>query len=156
MELSRNLKIESVARLWPTPPRQVDADRPVADAVAALREHRVGCLLVTHEGRLVGIFTERDLLTRVLALGLPMATPLRECMTANPVTVTRQEPVRAAVLKMQDGGYRHLPVIDEDNRPVGILSAKKIIRYLCEHFPAVVYCQPPDPHNNYPDSPEGA
>ena len=156
MELSRNLKIDSIARLWPGPPRQVEAGRPVADAVAAMREHRVGCLLITHKGKLVGIFTERDLLTRVLATGLPLSTPLRECMTANPVTVGPKEPVRAAVQPMQDGGYRHLPVIDEDNRPVGILSAKTIIRYLCEHFPAVVYCQPPDPHNNYPDSPDGA
>jgi CBS domain-containing protein len=156
MELSRNLKIDSVARLLPGPPHQVEADRPVADAVAAMREHRVGCLLITHHGKLVGIFTERDLLTKVLAPGLGLSVPLRECMTANPVTVGPREPVRAAVQKMQDGGYRHLPVVDEENRPVGILSAKKIVRYLCEHFPAVVYCQPPDPHHNYPESPEGA
>ncbi len=156
MELSRNLKIDSVARLRPAPPRQVDADGPVADAVEVMRRERVGCLLVTHGGKLVGIFTERDLLNRVLAHGLPLAIPLRECMTADPVTVGLRDPVRAAVLKMQDGGYRHLPVVDEDGRPVGVLSAKKIIRYLVEHFPAVVYCQPPDPRNNYPATPDGA
>jgi CBS domain-containing protein len=156
MELSRNLKIESVARLQPTPPWTADADGPVAAAIATMREHRVGCLLVTRDGKLVGIFTERDLLTRVLAKAVPLTAPLRDCMTADPVTVGPREPVRAAVQKMQTGGYRHLPVVDEDNRPVGILSAKRIVRYLVEHFPAVVYCQPPDPHNNYPSKPEGA
>ena len=156
MELSRNLKVESVARLQPTPPREVEAGRTVADAVRVLREHRVGCVLVTDAGRLVGLFTERDLLTRVLAPGLSLDTPLRACMTPNPVAVHPTDPVRVAVQKMQDGGYRHLPVVDEENRPVGVLSAKRIIRYLVEHFPGTVYNQPPDPGKSYPSSPEGA
>ena len=154
MELSRNLKIDSVSRLGPTPPREVEADRAVADAVAVMRQHRVGCLLVTTGGKLVGIFTERDLLTRVLAAGLPLSTPLRECMTPNPVTVGPKDSVRVAVQKMQDGAYRHLPVVDETNRPVGVLSAKRVVRYLVEHFPGIIYTQPPDPTNS-PAEPEG-
>jgi CBS domain-containing protein len=154
MELSRNLKIDSVSRLGPTPPREVEADRAVAGAVAVMREHRVGCLLVTAGGKLVGIFTERDLLTRVLAAGLPLSTPLRECMTPNPVTVGPKDSVRVAIQKMQDGAYRHLPVVDETNRPVGVLSAKRVVRYLVEHFPALIYTQPPDPTNS-PAEPEG-
>ncbi len=146
MELSRNLTVDSVGRLGPTPARQVDAGRPVADAVEVLRREQVGCLLVTHGGKVVGIFTERDLLTRVLAAGLPLNTPLRECMTARPVMVSPHESVKAAVQKMQDGGYRHLPVVDEESRPVGILSAKRIVQYIVEYFPAVVYTQaPPGP-----------
>ena len=156
MELSRNLRVESVGRLWPAPPRLVGADRPVADAVAAMREHRHGCILVTHHGKLVGIFTERDLLTRVLAAGLPLSTPLRECMTSHPVTVGLMDPVRTAIQKMQDGAYRHLPVVDEEHRPVGVLSAKRIVRYLVEHFPALVYNHPPDPTNHVPAEAEGA
>jgi CBS domain-containing protein len=156
MELSRNLKIDSVARLQLLPPREVDAAVPIAEAIEAMRQHRVGCLLVTHRGKLVGIFTERDLLTRVLAQTLPLSMPLRECMTADPVTVGLKDPIRGAIQKMQEGGYRHLPVVDAENRPVGILSAKRIVRYLAEHFPGVVFNQPPDPHGNYPDQPEGA
>ena len=154
MELSRNLKIDSVARLWPAAAVAVEADRPVRDAVAALREHRVGCVLVTRHGRLVGLFTERDLLVRVLAAGLPLGAPLAECMTADPVTVEPKDSVRTALARMQAGGYRHLPVVGDDGRPTGILSAKRIVRYLAEHFPATAYCQPPtaDP----PARPEGA
>jgi len=156
MELSRNLKIESVARLQPTAPQQIGADRPVAEAVELMRSERVGCLLVTQKGKLVGIFTERDLLTRVLADGKPLATPLRECMTEDPVTVGPGDSVRSAIQKMQAGSYRHLPVIDEGGRPLGILSAKRIVRYLVEHFPSTVFNQPPDPQKSAPGAAEGA
>ena len=156
MELSRNLMIDSVARLEPTAPRQIDAACPVAGAVAVLREYRVGCLLVTRGGRLVGIFTERDLLTRVLATGLSLDTPVRRVMTPDPVSVGLQEPIRQAIRRMQDGGYRHLPVIDADYRPVGILSAKRVVRYIADHFPHVVYNLPPGPGSTSPATREGA
>lgn len=156
MELSRNLKIESVGRLQPTPARCLDAASPVGQAVEELKTYRVGCILVTDAGKLVGIFTERDLLTKVLAPGVKLSTPIRECMVPNPVTVSPNEPVRVAIHRMQEGGYRHLPVVDDDHRPTGILSAKRIIRYIVEHFPATVYNHPPEPANNLPSAPEGA
>lgn len=155
MELTRNLMVESVARLNPPRPLCVDAGEPVAVAVAVMRRERVGCLLVVERGGLVGIFTERDLLNRVLAVGRPLATPLTDVMTARPVAVNVLDPVRTAVERMQAGGYRHVPVVDEANHPVGVLSAKRIIHYLAEHFPATVYNQPPDPHR-VPDTPDGA
>ena len=154
MELSRNLKVDSVSRLDPTEPRAIDADATAADAVAALREWGTGCLLVTEFGRVVGIFTERDLLTRVLAPGRALDTPMRVCMTANPVTVSPKDSVRTVVKRMQKGGYRHLPVVDEGGRPVGMLSARRVVHYLVEHFPALVFNLPPEP-DRYPQTPEG-
>lgn len=156
MELSRNLRVDSVSRLGPTAPHQLDQNCPVAEAVELMRQNRVGCLLVTHAGKVVGIFTERDLLTRILAPSRPLSTKLADCMTPDPVMVSPKDPVRTAIKRMQNGAYRHLPVVDEANRPVGILSAKRIVLYLVEHFPGTVYNQPPDPQNNYPDHPEGA
>ncbi len=155
MELSRNLRVDSVSRLTPTPPRQIAVDRPVGEAVEQLRREKVGCLLVVRGGRLVGIFTERDLLTRVLAAGRSLSAAVGEVMTPDPVTVQPKDPIRVAVKRMQAGGYRHLPVVDGDARPVGVLSAKRVVHYLVEHFPATVYNQPPDP-NQVPDAPEGA
>jgi CBS domain-containing protein len=155
MELTRNLMVESVARLNPIRPLCVDAGEPVAAAVGVMRREQVGCLLVVEAGGLVGIFTERDLLKRVLAAGRPLATRLAEVMTARPVSVNVLDPVRTAVERMQAGGYRHVPVVDEGNRPVGVLSAKRIIRYLAEHFPNTVYNQPPDPHQ-VPETEYGA
>jgi CBS domain-containing protein len=76
-------------------------------------------------------------------------------MTPDPVTVSSKEPIRAAIERMEKGGYRHLPVLDERQRLVGILSIKRIVHYLAEHFPATVYCQPPDPRA-VPPKREGA
>jgi CBS domain-containing protein len=110
-----------------------------------MRDRRVGCVVVCRDHRLVGIFTERDLMRRVIAAGLPLTTPVSACMTPGPVTVGPKESIRSAVDRMEKGSYRHLPVLDEQQRPVGILSIKRIVHYLVEHFPATVYNQPPKP-----------
>jgi signal-transduction protein with cAMP-binding, CBS, and nucleotidyltransferase domain len=155
MDLARNLKIDSVSRLHPTPPRWVAPGQTVADAAALMRRENVGCLLVGEGKKLVGIFTERDLMRRVLAAGKPLSTPVGECMTPDPVVVHPKTPVSAAVRCMEEGGYRHLPVVDEAGRPVGVLSVKRIVHYLVEHFPATIHNQPPDP-SVYPQQAEGA
>lgn len=120
-----------------------------------MRQKKVGCVVVCREQKLVGILTERDLMRRVYAHGLPLTTPVSSCMTPDPVTVSEKEPIRSAIDCMQRGGYRHLPVVDERQNLVGILSIKRIVHYLVEHFPAMVYTQPPRP-NAVPDKREGA
>src|SRR3954465_10210689 len=117
MELTRNLRADTVSRLRPSPPWSIESSRPVAEAVQLMRWQKVGCLLVTRAGRLAGIFTERDLLARVLAPGLSLESPISACMTSDPVTITLKDVVRTAIKRMEKGGYRHLPVIDEGNRP---------------------------------------
>jgi CBS domain-containing protein len=145
MDLARNLKVESVSRLHPSAPLQVERAKAVADALAAMRQHRTGCVLVCEAGRLVGIFTERDLMRRVLAVGKPLSTPVGDVMTSDPVVVQAKEPIGVAVRHMEEGGYRHLPVVDGKGCPVGVLSVKRIVHYLVEHFPGTVYNLPPDP-----------
>jgi CBS domain-containing protein len=154
MELRKNLKVDSISRLGPTPPRPIEAEGPVSAAVEQMRLHKTGCLVVVRHGKLVGIFTERDLLTRVLAAGLPLSVPVSEVMTSNPVTVDPKDSVRVAIERMQQGGYRHLPVVNGDGKPTGIVSAKRIVNYLAEHYPSTVFALP-DP-NDVPASAEGA
>ncbi len=155
MELARNLKIESVARLHPTAPRQIEAHRTVAETVDLMRIERVGCIVVIQDEKLIGIFTERDLLNRVLAAGKALSLPISEVMTPDPITVEPTDSIRTAVKRMQSGNYRHLPVVDDAKRPIGILSAKRIVHYLVEHFPNTIYNQPPDP-KQVPETAEGA
>ena len=155
MELARNLKVDSVSRLHPTPPWRVHPDQPVAEAVRLMRQQRVGCLLVCNGDTLLGLFTERDLMRRVLAPGRPLSLPVSASMTPKPVTVSPTAPVGAAVQLMVDGGYRHLPVVDAVGRPVGVLSVKRIVHYLVEHYPYTVYNLPPV-SDAYPHEPEGA
>jgi CBS domain-containing protein len=155
MELARNLKVDSVSRLQPTPARCVTPEQTVEEAVALMRHHRVGCVLVCQGDQLVGLFTERDLMRRVLAPGNPLSLPISAVMTHNPVIVKPKDSVAAAIRRMEEGGYRHLPVINEDGRPIGVLSVKRIVHYLAEHFPTTIYNLPPDP-SAYPVEPEGA
>lgn len=155
MDLAKNLKIDSISRLHPAPPLQVHPAQTVAEAVALMRQEQVGCVLVCENDLVVGIFTERDLLRRVLAEGKPLSIAIAECMTPQPVGVHPKEPIAAAVRRMVEGGYRHLPVVDQAGHPLGVLSVKRIMHYLVEHFPATIYNLPPDP-GAVPNEREGA
>src|SRR5438132_13449006 len=107
MDLARNLLIDSVSRLHPTGPRRVTPRHSIREAVALMRQERVGCLLVCDGDRLEGIFTERDLMTRVLAVRRSLDIPVSECMTRSPTMVDPRESVGAALRRMEEGGYRH-------------------------------------------------
>ena len=144
MDLAKNLKLDNVARLRPTAALMVQPTCPVADAVKLMRQKQVGCLLVCAGRQLAGIFTERDLLVRVFAAGRPLSVTMGEVMTPDPIVVATTDTVRRALLRMEKGGHRHLPVLDEAGRPFGILSVKRLVHYLAEHFAATVYNQPPD------------
>ena len=117
----------AVAQLDPAPPRVVPRTATVADAVDLMRQANVGCVLVCDADRLVGLFTERDLMTRVLAVGKPLAHPVAEVMTPNPETVSPKDPIRLAVRKMKSGGHRHLPVVDADGRLVGLITQRDLL-----------------------------
>jgi CBS domain-containing protein len=98
----------------------------VREAARAMRQRHVGAVLVVSGDRLEGIFTERDMVNRVVAEGLdPDATQLAKVMTSNPDTVGPNDTAIDALRRMQDGGYRHLPVID-GGRLVGIVSRRDI------------------------------
>jgi CBS domain-containing protein len=155
MELARNLRHDTVMRLEPTTPRTVSPTVTVAEAVTLMRRERIGCVLVCDHGTLVGIFTERDLMSRVLAVAKSLTTPIAEVMTPTPEAVNPRDTVKFAMKRMKTGGHRHLPIVDDDARPIGMVSSKRIVRYLVEHYPAAVYCQPPDP-TVHPAEAEGA
>ena len=96
----------------------------VSEAAKRMKEQKVGSAMVVADGRLAGIFTERDALMRVLAAGLDAAaTPLSAVMTAELVTIDAKASLMEALRLMHDGGFRHVPVV-EDGRPVGIVSIR--------------------------------
>jgi CBS domain-containing protein len=96
----------------------------VREAAIRMAENKVGAIMILEKGRLVGIFTERDALNRVMAKHLdPDTTPLAKVMTASPRTIAADKPLAHALVMMDEGGYRHVPVID-DGKPVGMVSAR--------------------------------
>ena len=96
----------------------------VLEAARTMQQHNVGALLVVDGTRLVGIFTERDALFRVLAEGRnPQTTRLAEVMTSQPQTIHPDEPFLHALRVMHKGRFRHLPVVEFD-RPLGMVSVR--------------------------------
>ncbi len=98
----------------------------VQDAARIMAERHIGAVLVAVDGRLQGIFTERDVLARVVAAGLdPNDTALGGVMTPNPDTVAPNDSALEALRRMSERGYRHLPVVDRE-RMVGIVSIRDL------------------------------
>jgi len=108
----------------------------VTDAARLMDKNKVGAVLVVQDGRLVGIFTERDAVCRVMAPGSdPATTRLTEVMTANPITVSPDETFGYALLLMHDNGFRHVPVVEND-RAIGVISARYALDPDLEEFTA--------------------
>ena len=96
----------------------------VREAAIRMAEAKVGAMLILDHGKLTGIFTERDMLNRVVAKRLdPDTTPLSQVMTADPRTISADKPLAHALVMMDEGGYRHVPVMD-GGQPVGMVSAR--------------------------------
>jgi CBS domain-containing protein len=102
-------------------------EQTVADAVVCMAERQVGAVPIIASGRLVGIFSERDLLRRVIAQGrVPEETLLSDVMTPHPVTALPDESRLLAIDKMRDVGCRHLPV-EVDGEVIDMLSMRDLL-----------------------------
>ena len=103
-----------------------------AAAAIEMDRHKVGAILVVENGRIVGIFTERDVLSRLVAAGLdPELTPIERIMTRDPITVPSTTTVDEVMELFTNKRFRHLPVVD-DGRLVGLVSIGDILRRMVD------------------------
>lgn len=108
----------------------------VRRAATLMAKRNVGAVMVIEDGQLAGIFTERDVVFRVVARGLdPAATRLADVMTRKPRTIGPNTTFGRAILLMHDHGFRHLPVV-ENGVPIGIVSARSAMDPELEEFVA--------------------
>lgn len=147
------LALECVDEADPIPAHCVAPQTSLREVFGVLEENNGGAL-VCHEGMLIGIFTERDAL-RALAQDTPLDTPVGKLMTVSPVTARTSTSIAAAVRKMAVGGYRRMPILDNDNRPVGVVTTAGLVHYLVEQFARTIYNLPPTSTATAPDQ-EGA
>jgi len=140
--LDQRVLREPIRRLNPRTPLSLSPSATVLQAIQLMREHRVGCVLVVEGDRLTGIMTERDLLLKLEQGGLDR--PLTLLMTPEPEVLKADDPIVYALNKMSVGGFRHVPLVDADGRPVGVISVKDIVDYICDFFPNDVLTVPPD------------
>jgi CBS domain-containing protein len=120
----------SLAR-FKSPIVQVDVDVAVLDAARAMRDHRVGSVVVTRAGRPIAIVTDRDLVVRVIAAGQHAEdVRLSAFVTYDPVTVHECDGIATAVDQMRAHGVRRLPIVDDGGKAVGIVTADELLAEL--------------------------
>jgi CBS domain-containing protein len=157
-DLKKALKSERIQALRLRAPLSVPKTTPLKNVFSKMRVEKKGYAVVLEDDltkRIVGIFTERDVMTRVIEQKLPASTPVENVMTANPTMLKMTDSVADAIRLMSQGGYRHLPLVDAEGRLAGVLGVRDLIGYLAEHYPHEVYNLPPDVHQVI-RAPEGA
>ena len=126
-----HLAADAVAVLASLPPQFMAAGSTVAEAITAMRDSGAGYVLVVDDGRILGIFTERDLLGRVLAAGrTPGDTRIDSVMTRDPVVLREDDSLAIAINKMVMGYFRHIPLVDAGGRVRGVTSSHDLLRHL--------------------------
>ena len=134
-ELQRAMAEESVLSIHSRPYAEVRPDTTVREAVEVLNDLQISSLLVVDAGRLVGIFTERDVLESVAERYVHIAdAPVSEFMTSQPIVVYECDPVGAALAAIAIGGYRHVPVLSMSDQVLGIVSPKRVFEFLEMRF----------------------
>jgi CBS domain-containing protein len=111
----------------------IDADKTVLEAARFMMEHSIGALPVLSDGEIVGIFSERDIMNRVVAVGrMPGTTKISEVMTANPKSISVDETIDNCLFLMREFGFRHLPITD-GKQLKGLVSLRDILlRYVSQ------------------------
>jgi CBS domain-containing protein len=129
--VERSLMDDSVSLLCPRPAVTLPPDATVAEAIRAMLRRNIGALAVVDDaGHLLGIFSERDLLTKAAGLHDDCAgRPIRDFMTRRPVTVRESDSLAFALHTMDCGDYRHLPVL-RDGRLLGMISVHDLLRHI--------------------------
>jgi len=131
-DIQDRLAKDTVELLAARAPVEVDVHTSLAKAIRQMNSHNIGCVMVTDDSdKLVGIFTERDVLMRVVGVVDDMTTAtVGQYMTPNPVAVRANLPIAHALHLMSVYSFRHLPLVDDDNRPTGIISFRDVVRHL--------------------------
>lgn len=126
---------ETVEAIQHHPFATITPETTVADAVQQLAGFHIACLLVARDNKLVGVFSDRDVLDKVaLEYDNVKDQPVSEVMTTNPVYVYESDPAAAALSVMAVSGYRHVPILDLDGNLSGIASPQRVTSFLQQFF----------------------
>jgi CBS domain-containing protein len=131
--IEQSLMEEPVSVLAPRKPLIIKPDTTIQSAIQTMLVSDIGALLVVDaRGSLIGVFSERDLLTKVAGVHEALADiHVEQFMTRNPETVKADDTLAFTLHKMDVGGYRHVPVV-ENGRPIGMVSVRDMLRYITQ------------------------
>jgi len=145
MSLEQDLQNERVAHLDLSEYIAVERMRPIRDVIDQMRAEHVNCALIVDQGKLIGIFTDRDIVRRVVDVPGIWDKPIQEVMTPAPVTISPDASIRTALGLIHSRGFRNLPVIDESGNIAGNMTQYTLTQFLAERFPEEIYNLPPNP-----------
>ncbi|MDG1897449.1 MAG: CBS domain-containing protein [Fuerstiella sp.] len=135
----------------------LDPTATVDDAVQTMIQNRMGAILIVDDNKLVGLFSERDVLTRVVAQGrIPAETPIVDVMTPDPECLCFDDEIVFALNKMTVGGFRHVPILDEDGAPTAVVSMRDVVDHIVSYYSNEVYNLPATPESRVSSTREGA
>jgi CBS domain-containing protein len=140
-----------VRELLPTLPTTVALGHgaTMREALELMRDKQISCVLVVEQGQLVGIFTERDVVTIVAGAPLDIDhVPLRDVMRYNPECLGLDDTLMDALHQMSVGEYRHIPVVNEQGQPTALVSMQVIFDTLMAAFPQELLNRPPTPEQS--------
>jgi len=121
-------------------------DNSLEEIINSFQRNSTSCVILTKNKKVSGIFTERDIVLNVLGRGLNFSeSTIQKYMTPDPHTLRMGDPVSFALNMMVDGGFRHIPLVDKDNQPRGIISIMDIVEHLGYVFHKEVMNLPPSP-----------
>lgn len=142
---SRKAQQDSVSSMQTDDYVCIEPSTSLHQAIEAMKQDEGGCAIVcAADGAVVGIFTERDLLTKVIGQEIDLNTPVRELMSPIVATLTHDATIGDAVSIMNDKGYRNVPLV-KDGKLVGSISVFDVIGYLAESYPKTTMNLPPNP-----------
>lgn len=130
--LQKRIMSELIGHLSPSQPIVVKPETPASEAIRKMQERKLGSAVIVDEGgKLIGIFTDRDVLQKIGFEQSDLAElPIHTLMTLDPVVLQEDDPIAYALNKMSVGKFRHIPVVRE-GKPVGVITVKDLFHYLC-------------------------
>jgi CBS domain-containing protein len=143
MTIEEALRRERLRALRLDKPVSVPSGTSLNEALRAMREAGGAALLVQKDGRTIGIFTERDVLNKLFPGTVDDRLPIDRFMTPDPASLTLEATLGEAVRLMTEHGYRNVPLKDREGNSAGLVSARDVVEYVAEHFPAEVANLPP-------------
>lgn len=128
-------------------PRLVQAtpDISVGEAIERMQQTKSGYLVIAEKKKVVGIFTETDVVKNILGKKIDMKRPVSEFMTKDPFVLLLDDHVGKAIDIMGEHHFYHIPLVNEKQELVNVLSVRTLIRFLAEFYPTEIYNLPPDP-----------
>jgi CBS domain-containing protein len=150
-----NLHADTVEAAQADPPLCVEPTLSIREVLGLLKLERAGSVLICRGDALLGIFTERDALKLMAEGNMNLDRPIEAVMVAKPSTIKRTATMGEVIRKMARGGYRRLPIVDEQDHVVGMIKVSNVVNYFVEHFPQAVFNLPPEPDVVMPER-EGA